>query len=91
MKVFDRETKKNEKNYKTVDENDNDSVEGIMFSKNEAVIMTGTFVDHYESDKLNRIGLWYKPWFYKVRKPKSLLCRTDLTFLFSSDSMWRGS
>ena len=49
-----------------IDEDDNDSVEGIMYSKEQAVIMTGTFVDDYEDGKLNRMGLWYKPWFYKV-------------------------
>ena len=49
-----------------VDENDNDSVEGIMFTKDKAVIMTGTFTNTYEAGKLNRMGLWYKPWFYKV-------------------------
>ena len=49
-----------------VDENDNDSVEGIMFTKDKAVIMTGTFTNTYEPGKLNRMGLWYKPWFYKV-------------------------
>ena len=49
-----------------VDENDNDSVEGIMFTKDRAVIMTGTFTNTYEDGKLNRMGLWYKPWFYKV-------------------------
>ena len=38
---------------------------GIMYTKNTAVIMTGTFVDNYEPDKLNRMGLWFKPWFYK--------------------------
>ena len=40
-------------------------VKGIMYTKNTAVIMTGTFVDNYEPDKLNRMGLWFKPWFYK--------------------------
>ena len=41
------------------------AIEGIMYTKNTAVIMTGTFVDNYEPDKLNRMGLWFKPWFYK--------------------------
>ncbi|GLH05056.1 24-dehydrocholesterol reductase [Gryllus bimaculatus] len=31
-------------------------VEGLMFSKNEGVIMTG--------DMINEIGKWYKPWFF---------------------------
>ena len=37
--VLDRETRR---------EKGNDSVEGIAFSKNEAVIMTGTFVEANE-------------------------------------------
>merc|ERR1712050_227331 len=55
--VLDRETRRGK---------GNDSVEGIAYSKNEAVIMTGTFVEEYEveSNKVNNMGLWYKPWFY---------------------------
>jgi len=57
MQVFERETKR---------ETGNDSVEGIAYSKDSAVIMTGVFVDRDEVDwrKVNRMGLWYKPWFY---------------------------
>jgi hypothetical protein len=29
------------------------------------VIMSGVFVDDYERSKLNCLGRWYKPWFYK--------------------------
>jgi len=65
MDVFARETNKDISKLNEIDENDNDSVEGIMYTKNTAVIMTGTFVDNYEPDKLNRMGLWFKPWFYK--------------------------
>lgn len=39
-----------------------DSVEGIMYSLDTAVIMNGVFVDDYEPDKLNRMNRWYKPW-----------------------------
>ena len=66
MDVFTEETRKDNSKLDVVDENDNDSVEGIMYTKDKAVIMTGTFVKDYESGKLNRMGLWYKPWFYKV-------------------------
>jgi len=61
MEVLERETNKM---------CGNDSVEGIAFSKDAAVIMTGQFVDasQVESSKLNRIGLWYKPWFYQHAK-----------------------
>jgi delta24-sterol reductase len=45
---------------------ENDFVEAIVFSKDQAVIMRGKFSDHLGSDgKQNSIGLWYKPWFYK--------------------------
>lgn len=47
-------------------EEDNDSVEGILYSLNEGVIMTGNFVEHcHDNRKLNKIGRWYKPWFHK--------------------------
>jgi len=51
-------------------ETDNDSVEGIAYSKDTAVIMTGQFVDNdqVENSKINRQGLWYKPWFYQYVK-----------------------
>ena len=39
-----------------------DSVEGIMYSLNEGVIMNGEFVDNYDPKLLNRMGRWYKPW-----------------------------
>ena len=43
------------------------SVEGIAFSKNSAVIMSGSFVEEsqVEWNKVNRLGRWYKPWFYQ--------------------------
>ncbi len=67
MEVFARETRKDNAKLGVIDENDNDSVEGIMYTREKGVIMTGTFVDNYERGKLNRMGLWYKPWFYKVK------------------------
>ena len=66
MDVFTKRTKKDNSKLNEIDEDDNDSVEGIMYTKNKAVIMSGTFVDQYEPGKLNRMGLWFKPWFYKV-------------------------
>jgi len=47
-------------------ESGNDSVEGIAFTKDSSVIMTGEFVseDKVEWSKLNPMGRWYKPWFY---------------------------
>nr|XP_039255655.1 delta(24)-sterol reductase-like [Styela clava] len=43
----------------------NDFVEGLAYSRDTAVIMTGSMVDTFEEGKLNRIGRWYKPWFFK--------------------------
>ena len=40
-------------------------VECIMYSRDKAVVMTGNMVDWCQPEKLNEIGLWYKPWFYK--------------------------
>ena len=58
MDCFHRETEK---------QTDNDSVEGIAFNKDTSVIMTGKFVDQaeVEREKINSLGLWYKPWFYQ--------------------------
>lgn len=43
----------------------NDFVEGIMFNNDEGVLMTGNFTDDVEISKINPIGKWYKPWFFK--------------------------
>ena len=44
----------------------NDFIEGLVYSRDQAVIMTGRLTDTIDSDgSLNAIGLWYKPWFYK--------------------------
>lgn len=43
----------------------NEFVETIVFSRNLAVLMTGILTDDVESDKINSIGKWYKPWFFK--------------------------
>ena len=42
-----------------------DFVECLMFSKERAVVMTGNMVDCCQPGKLNEIGRWYKPWFFK--------------------------
>ncbi|KAI4889050.1 hypothetical protein NFI96_001504 [Prochilodus magdalenae] len=44
---------------------ENQFVEGLQYSLNEAVIMTGTMTDNAEPDKINCIGYYYKPWFFK--------------------------
>ncbi|CAH0562714.1 unnamed protein product [Brassicogethes aeneus] len=45
--------------------NDNEFVECLLYSKNEAVLMTGNQTNSIEEDKVNIIGKWYKPWFFK--------------------------
>ena len=45
---------------------ENDFVEGLVYTRDNAVIMTGIFTDDISSDgHFNPIGRWYKPWFYK--------------------------
>jgi len=44
---------------------DNQFVEGIMFSLDQGVIMTANMVNSIEEEKLNVISQWYKPWFFK--------------------------
>jgi len=44
---------------------DNDFVEGLQFSRETAVIMTGTLTDECDSERYNPIGNYYKPWFFK--------------------------
>lgn len=42
-------------------------VEGLAYSLNEAVVMSGDFVSAAEVPRgtANRLSLWWKPWFYK--------------------------
>jgi delta24-sterol reductase len=41
-------------------------VEGLVYSRHEAVVMTGDMVDEVRNDGTrNSIGHFYKPWFYK--------------------------
>ncbi len=61
MSVFDQAS--NEK------KNPFDFVEGIAFSKENAVIMTGKMVPYsavlQQPWRFNPIGYWWKPWFYQ--------------------------
>jgi len=53
----------------SLDTEKNDFVEGLVYRCDQAVIMTGNFVDAVGQDgSLNAIGRWYKPWFYKHAK-----------------------
>jgi len=40
-----------------------DFIEATLFSRDQAVLMTGRFVDQPLS-KVNNVGYWFKPWFY---------------------------
>lgn len=46
-------------------EKDNQFVEGLLFNKGEGIVMVGNMVTSAEPGKLNPIGAWYKPWFFK--------------------------
>ncbi len=44
----------------------NQFVELLQYSKDEAVLMTGHFAaNNFDKSKINRIGRFYTPWFYK--------------------------
>ena len=43
-------------------------LECLLYSRDQAVLITANMVDCCEPDKLNEAGLWYKPWFYKHAK-----------------------
>ena len=40
-------------------------LECLVYSRDQAVVMTGNMVDCCDPAKLNEAGLWHKPWFYK--------------------------
>jgi len=43
-----------------------DFVEALAYNEDQMVVMTGNMTDNVESGaNVNRIGLWFKPWFYK--------------------------
>jgi len=45
-----------------------DYLEATVFNKDQAVIMVGNLADitnKEQESKINRVTLWYKPWFYK--------------------------
>jgi len=56
LEVFERETERSDAS---------DFVECLVFSSTHSVVMTGDMVDSCEPGKLNEIGCWYKPWFFK--------------------------
>lgn len=56
IRMFEEETKR---------DNGNEFVEGLVYSRDTAVIMTGSMTDEAEPQKINAIGNFWKPWFYK--------------------------
>ncbi len=42
-----------------------DFLEATIFSRDEAVLMSGWFAEQPAGDRVNAIGRWHKPWFYK--------------------------
>ncbi|XP_068620513.1 delta(24)-sterol reductase-like [Battus philenor] len=42
-----------------------DYIEGTIFSKDQAVIMTGDYSEYDRNIAVNHCARWYKPWFYK--------------------------
>jgi len=44
---------------------ENDFVEGLVYSRTTGVIMTGQMTNTADPLKLNEIGKWHKPWFFK--------------------------
>ena len=44
---------------------ENEFVECLVYGQERAVVMTGKQVDSCAPDKLNEIGRWFKPWFFK--------------------------
>ncbi|XP_038049760.1 delta(24)-sterol reductase-like [Patiria miniata] len=43
----------------------NEFVEALMYNKEEAVVMTANITDNAEESKVNSIGNFWKPWFFK--------------------------
>lgn len=46
-------------------ENPAEFVEGLVYSHDRGVVMTGEFSDTPDPRKINNINAWYKPFFYK--------------------------
>lgn len=46
-------------------EEGNQFVEGLMFSLHSGVVMTANMSNTAEPGKINKIGCWFKPWFFK--------------------------
>ncbi|XP_064604727.1 delta(24)-sterol reductase-like [Liolophura sinensis] len=56
IKKFEEETEKR---------SDNQFVECLVYSRNKAVVMTANMTDDVNLNKVNPIGKFWKPWFFK--------------------------
>ncbi|KAL5021082.1 hypothetical protein ScPMuIL_000237 [Solemya velum] len=48
----------------TMKKSGNEFVEGLVYAKDKAVIMTANMTDEAEPEKINSIGYFWKPWFF---------------------------
>lgn len=60
---------------------ENEFVEALVYSKDEAVLMTGNQVNSAEPNKINAIGRWYKPWFFLHVKEKLNSDKIDTEYI----------
>lgn len=64
--------------------NENEFVEALQFSEHRGCVISGYFSDNIpKGGKLNALGKWYKPWFFKyVEKIYSCKKVNFLSLLF---------
>eukprot|EP01128_Nolandella_sp_AFSM9_P011796 TRINITY_DN8714_c0_g1_i1.p1 TRINITY_DN8714_c0_g1~~TRINITY_DN8714_c0_g1_i1.p1 ORF type:complete len:563 (+),score=148.24 TRINITY_DN8714_c0_g1_i1:185-1690(+) len=48
-----------------IDNEENEFIEALSYSKDKFVLMTGTFTNTPEKSKIHEIGAYHGPWFYK--------------------------
>ncbi|XP_050529828.1 delta(24)-sterol reductase-like isoform X4 [Daktulosphaira vitifoliae] len=79
-------------------ENDNDFVEILMFSQTESVLITGQMTNekNKEGIVINKIGRFYKPWFFKyvesfleTNEKKEFIPLQDYYFRHESCLFWQ--
>ena len=72
-------------------ESGNEFVECLVFSKDQAVVMTGNLVDSCHPGQLNEIGKWHKPWFFKHVEKKLQRQQTETEYIPIRDYYHRHS
>ncbi|XP_023217183.1 delta(24)-sterol reductase-like [Centruroides sculpturatus] len=63
--TFSTEELINRLRFETMRKDASEFVECLMFDKERSVVMSADMTDIVEKEKINKIGKWYKPWFYK--------------------------